>query len=71
MYREVSNKENSRRGPKSNIDEELFRKVMFENQNFFENGMIGLKHPFIKECSEKFQVTVPCMYLKIQRFVFL
>lgn len=69
MSAEVLNVENPRRGPKSQIDEELFRKVVLENKHFFQNGMIRLKHPLVKECSEKFKTSDRCIYLKIQRFV--
>lgn len=57
MSADVLNVENPRRGPKSQIDDELFRNFMLENKTFFQSGMIRLKHPFVKKCSEKFKAT--------------
>lgn len=56
-------------GRKSTIDDELFNNFMLKNKEVFQKGMILLKHPFIKICSEKFNVSVRCIFLKIKRFL--
>lgn len=58
-----------KKGRPSKIDNELFKSYILEHSKNFENGMIPLKHPFIKSCSLKFEATECCVFLKIKRLI--